>query len=80
MVGIIDTVLTLFIIAIFIRSILTWFPISPSNPLKLLVFQVTEPVLEPLRRYLPRFGYFDLSTMVAIIIVIVIQRIIAANL
>ena len=56
--------------AIFIRSILTWFPISPNNPIKSALDQITEPVLGTLRRYLPRFGMLDLSPMIAIIVII----------
>ena len=65
----INSILFMFVLAIFIRSILTWFPIARDNPIQLFVYQVTEPVLSPLRRYLPRFGYFDLSPMIAIILI-----------
>ena len=68
-------ILYLFVFAIFIRSILTWFPISPYNPIKVALDQITEPVLGPLRRYLPRFGMLDLSPMVAIIVTIVVIRV-----
>ena len=70
MAGLINGVLTMFVLAIFIRSILSWFPLSPQNPFKLMVFQVTEPVLAPLRRYLPQFGSIDLAPMVIIIVIL----------
>lgn len=70
MAGLINGVLTMFVLAIFIRSILSWFPLSPQNPFKLMVFQVTEPVLAPLRRYLPQFGSIDLAPMVTIIVIL----------
>lgn len=73
----INSVLGIFVFAIFIRSILTWFPIGRDNPINLLVNQVTEPVLGPVRRYLPRFGNMDLSPMVVIIVILfVIQPIV----
>ena len=73
----INTVLLIFVYAIVIRSILTWFPIGRDNPIHLLVNQVTEPVLGPVRRYLPRFGNMDLSPMVVIIVILfVIQPIV----
>ena len=80
MAEILDSILFLFLIAIFIRSILTWFPVSPNNPLQILVIQITEPILGPMRKYLPRLGYIDLTPMIAIIVVIVIRNIIASNL
>ena len=70
MADLINSVLFLLVLAIFLRSILTWFPIAQNNPIQLFVFQVTEPILSPLRRYLPRIGYFDLSPMIAIILII----------
>ena len=70
MAGLINGVLSMFVLAIFIRSILSWFPLSAQNPFKLMVFQVTEPVLAPLRRYLPQFGSVDLAPMVAIVVIL----------
>ena len=70
----INSVLGIFVFAIFIRSILTWFPIGRDNPIQLLVNQVTEPVLGPVRRYLPRFGNMDLSPMVVIIVILFVIR------
>lgn len=66
----ITNLLYLFVFAIFIRSILSWFPISPYNPIKVALDQLTEPVLGPIRRYMPRFGMLDLSPMITIIVII----------
>ena len=64
--------------AIFIRVLLSWFPIDPRNPLVTILYDVTEPILEPLRRVIPRLGMIDLSPLVAILIIQVIGRV-AAN-
>jgi len=54
-------------IAIFIRVILSW--VSPRpNALTVILEKITEPILAPLRRIIPRAGMFDLTPMVAIII------------
>jgi YggT family protein len=54
-------------IAIFIRIILSW--VSPRpNVLTVIVEKITEPILAPLRRIIPRAGMFDLTPMAAIII------------
>ena len=67
---ILRSLLWLFVFAIFVRSILSWFPISPYNPIKTALDQITDPVLRPLRRYMPNFGMLDLSPMIAIIVII----------
>jgi len=58
--------------AIFIRAILSWFPINASNPLVIVLFQITEPVLAPLRKVVPRLGMIDLTPLVAIIVLQII--------
>ena len=55
--------------AIFIRVLLSWFPIDPRNPLVTLLYDITEPILEPLRRVVPRMGMFDLSPLVALLLI-----------
>ena len=41
-----------------------------------VVFQITEPLLAPIRRILPDMGVIDLSPMIAIIVLIIVQRVI----
>jgi len=50
------------------RALLSWFPIRPDNPIKLFLDGATDPILYPLRKILPSFGMFDLSPLVAIIV------------
>jgi YggT family protein len=42
-----------------------------------LLYRVTEPVLRPLRRLLPNLGGIDISPVVALLLIIVIQHFIA---
>ena len=59
------------IFAIIVRSLLTWFPIDRNNELVRLLNNVTEPLLEPVRRIMPRTGMIDFSAMVVIIVLYV---------
>ena len=83
MAGIINGVLTLFTIAIFARVRLTFIiPLSGDKPhpivvnINALVFQVTEPVLAPIRRSLPSFGGFDFSPMAVLIILVLLRKVV----
>ncbi|HEX77427.1 MAG TPA: YggT family protein [Dehalococcoidia bacterium] len=58
--------------AIIARAILSWFPISPRNPLVLFLYNITEPILAPLRRIIPRLGVLDITPLVAVIVLWVI--------
>ena len=69
----VDTLATVLMIAILIRAILSWFPVSRENPFAQVVFQVTEPVLGPLRRVVPSLGSIDITPLVALLLLQVIQ-------
>ena len=52
------SVLTL---AIIFSAILSWFSPRPTNILPVILYRVTEPLLVPLRRIIPRAGIFDFT-------------------
>ncbi len=60
--------------AIFIRIILSWVGMDPENPVVVFLHEITEPILAPIRRFMPRMGMLDLSPMVAIILLHLIAR------
>jgi len=60
------------IVAIVIRSLLSWFPIDRNNVLVRFLETFTDPILAPLRRIIPRLEMIDFAPMVAIIILYVI--------
>jgi YggT family protein len=81
------TVTWLYILALFARALLSWFPSEPGTTLYGVVRtldRITEPVLRPIRRILPpvRAGgmAIDLSLIVAILIleIVVVGYIIPA--
>ena len=54
------------------RAILSWFRLTPGSalyPVQRLVFQVTEPVLAPIRQLLPKTGGFDFSVFIVLAII-----------
>lgn len=70
----ISALLQLYIVVIFVRVILSWFPISPDSPLAVVyrfVYALTEPVLGPIRRVMPGVGVggmgLDLSPIIVLL-------------
>ena len=60
--------LTLYMVILAARAVLSWFPMSPGSalaPIARILVDVTEPVLAPLRRVIPQAGVIDLSFLVA---------------
>jgi YggT family protein len=77
--NIIFYLLEAYIIVLFARVILSWFPINPGTPLASVMrvlYALTEPVLAPIRRVLPpmRMGGMglDLSPLIVLIVLQVV--------
>lgn len=72
---IIFLILWVFELALLARVILSWFPnVDRSNPIIQLLYDVTEPVLRPIRELLPQTGMIDLSPLIVFLIIQVIMR------
>jgi YggT family protein len=73
----------LYVLILFARAILSWFPVSynsPLNPVRRVLFVLTEPVLAPFRRVIPPVGGLDLSFVVAFLVVEIIVRVVLIHL
>ena len=54
--------------AILGRALISWFQLPPDNPIVVILYQITEPILAPLRRVVPRLGMFDITPMIAMFV------------
>jgi YggT family protein len=72
--------LSFYSLLIFIRIVFSWAMISYSNRVMRFLVNATEPMLGPLRRIVPPVGAFDISPIVAFIIVWLFQAAIAGTL
>lgn len=72
--------LSFYSLLIFIRIIFSWGRVSYSNRLMRLTVNATEPLLGPLRRLVPTVGMFDISPIVAFLIVWLFQAAVAGTL
>lgn len=62
-------VLGLYILVLFLRAVLSWFPIGADSPfatVQSVIYTVTEPVLAPVRGMIPAMGGFDISFIVVV--------------
>lgn len=81
---IINVVFQVFWWAILIRVLLSWLPmanirIDPYNPAIRLLYSITDPILEPLRRY-TTIGMIDLSPLIALLLLDFIRQILISML
>jgi YggT family protein len=56
------------VFTIIIRVLLSWVFPNPYNPFVRILYEITEPILAPLRRIIPRIGMLDITPFIAIII------------
>lgn len=71
--ALIQLTLNIFLFAIIIQAILSWINPDPYNPVVGLLYSLTRPVLEPFRRMLPDLGGIDLSPLVAIVAIYLLE-------
>ncbi len=65
------TILTWSIVA---RALISFLPIDQSSTIYQVLFRITEPIIDPIRRVLPSTGMLDLSPLAAILLLIVLQQ------
>ncbi len=60
-------IVLIYLIILALRAVLSWFPVRGGTFLaqvNTLLFELTEPVLRPVRRVIPPVGMFDVSFMI----------------
>ena len=59
--------INVYYIVLFGRIILSWFPVQPGTgmaSIASILYQLTEPVMGPVRRMIPTIGMIDISPIV----------------
>jgi len=78
---IIDMGLTLYMWLIIIRAIISWVNPDPYNPIIRFLYNVTEPVLYQVRRWIPMRGIgIDFSPIIVILIIVFLQSFIVKTM
>jgi YggT family protein len=72
-------VLAVFTLLIFMRIVFSWGASSVNRVMRFLI-RVTEPVLAPFRRLIPPLGMFDISPIVVLFLLRLLQEFVAGTL
>jgi YggT family protein len=62
------TVIHIYVFIIIAVAIISWVNPDPFNPIVRFLYGVTDPVLRPIRRFIPVVGGIDVSPIVAILL------------
>jgi YggT family protein len=66
--------------AIIVRILFTWFSMGNSGgPIVRLLDDITEPILAPFRRVIPPLGMFDLSPIIALLLIQFVTNLLVAQ-
>ncbi|MBF0195679.1 MAG: YggT family protein [Magnetococcales bacterium] len=76
----VEIVLGTYVWLIVIRVLLSWVNPDPYNPIVQLLVRFTDPVLIPLRRVIPSIGGLDLSPIVALFGIQMVERLLVTIL
>ncbi len=72
--GIVDFLLTAYMWVIIGRAVISWVNADPYNPIVRFLYEITEPVLGRIRRFLPvSMGAIDFSPVILIIVILFLQ-------
>lgn len=71
--------LSVYSLMIFMRIVFSW-GASPHNRVLRFLIRATEPILGPFRRVIPPLGMFDISPIVVLLLLDLLQRAIAGTL
>ena len=73
---ILSTLIQLYSWVLVARALVSWIPnLDPYNPAVQFLYQITEPVLEPVRRLIPPLGgTIDISMIVVFFALMILQQ------
>lgn len=78
--GVLNAILKIYFFALIIMIILSWVAPRASHPGALLVMQIVEPIMAPVRRVIPPLGMIDLSPIVVFIAINLLDSIVVGSL
>lgn len=74
--------LSLLLIALWLlilgRVLMSWFDPGRSNQVSRFLIQATEPLLAPVRKFLPQTGMFDFSALIVLLVLGTLMRAVQA--
>ncbi len=75
-VGLFGLILKVYLWGTFISVIASWVAPNSSNPALILVHQILEPVMRPIRQRMPDMGGLDISPMILILVIVCVEIVI----
>ncbi|MGM9568069.1 MAG: YggT family protein [Clostridia bacterium] len=71
---VVDIAFEVYIFILFARVICSWIRVNPYGKVFQFIFSLTEPLLAPIRRLMPKTMMLDFSPMILMLVLILLQR------
>ncbi len=78
-VGAIATLLQVIGFLLVARALTSWFPDLRRHQIVQLLYDITDPIIEPLRKLIPPVGQLDLSVMIAVFALFALSQALRAS-
>ncbi|MCW7752529.1 YggT family protein [Desulfobotulus sp. H1] len=76
-----EMILTIYVWILIARALLSWVNPDPYNPIVRFLHQVTDPVMDRVRRLIPlQFGGIDFSPIIIILGIVFLQQMLVSSL
>ncbi|QEA38584.1 YggT family protein [Pistricoccus aurantiacus] len=75
-----NAILKIYFFALIVMIILSWVAPQASHPGAILVMQLVEPIMAPVRRVIPPLGMIDLSPIVVFIVISLLDSLVVGSL
>lgn len=69
----IEIIFSIVSFAILARVLLSWVQVDTSHQAVQFLFDITEPILRPIREMMPSMGMFDFSPIIALLLLNVLE-------
>ena len=63
------TILYIYLFIVIVQVIISWINPDAYNPITMIMYQLSEPILRPVRRTIPSAGGFDFSPLIILVII-----------
>lgn len=73
-------ILNIYAFVLFGRALMSWFDPGFRSTIGRVLYDITEPVVGPVRQVIPSMGGLDLSIMVTIFLILILQRLLMSAL
>ena len=72
--SVLHVLLTMATIVVIARAVLSWVSPDPHNPIVRIIYQLSEPVLYPVRKRVPYIGGMDISPILVLLAVMFLDN------